>query len=93
MKGCGKMPNDKLNEHEPGSSKILDPTLDDVRKAEMRRCVAIVMAEYTYWRDAQWPNDITDSMRDMLEGHQMGAVGAASNILSRILGHKIMGRT
>ena len=43
MKGCGKMPNDKLNEHASESSPTLDPTLDDVRRAVCGKCGRVFM--------------------------------------------------
>lgn len=51
------------------------------RNLERNRVVAIIMDEYEYWRDERPTEDV-----EVLDMMAMGSMGAASNILARVMG-------
>lgn len=53
---------------------------------EQRRFLAIVMAEYAYWRNANIAEGKSE-LSDIADGITMGAVGATANIVAALAGH------
>jgi len=56
-------------------------------QAERERLLQIAWAEYAYWRDAEEAGDPDGTSGLILDGIQMGAMGAAANLVAAFAGH------